>query len=61
MLGTIALNNLHLVSQSLIFGIIHMSFMQAVPTSKGQALADEYGIQFFETVSESHNLQPCYM
>lgn len=24
---------------------------QAVPTSKGQALADEYGIKFFETVS----------
>jgi Ras-related protein Rab-8A len=24
--------------------------MQAVPTSKGQALADEYGIKFFETV-----------
>ena len=26
-------------------------FLQAVPTSKGQALADEYGIKFFETVS----------
>lgn len=25
--------------------------IQAVPTSKGQALADEYGIKFFETVS----------
>lgn len=25
--------------------------MQAVPTAKGQALADEYGIKFFETVS----------
>lgn len=25
-------------------------FFQAVPTSKGQALADEYGIKFFETV-----------
>jgi len=24
-----------------------------VPKSKGQALADEYGIKFFETVSES--------
>jgi|APAra0007618257_1042622.scaffolds.fasta_scaffold00873_5 hypothetical protein len=24
---------------------------QAVPTAKGQALADEYGIKFFETVS----------
>jgi hypothetical protein len=30
--------------------------MQAVPTSKGQALADEYGIQFFETVSEKSQL-----
>ena len=26
-------------------------FLQAVPTSKGQALADEYGIKFFETGS----------
>jgi hypothetical protein len=26
-----------------------------VPTSKGQALADEYGIKFFETVSENHD------
>ncbi|GJN13464.1 hypothetical protein PR202_gb00172 [Eleusine coracana subsp. coracana] len=25
-----------------------------VPTSKGQPLADEYGIKFFETVSGSH-------
>lgn len=25
--------------------------LQAVSTAKGQALADEYGIQFFETVS----------
>lgn len=24
--------------------------LQAVPTSKGQELADEYGIKFFETV-----------
>jgi hypothetical protein len=24
--------------------------LQAVPTAKGQALADEYGIKFFETV-----------
>jgi len=24
---------------------------KVVPTSKGQALADEYGIKFFETVS----------
>jgi hypothetical protein len=24
---------------------------QAVPTAKGQALADEFGIKFFETVS----------
>lgn len=28
------------------------TFIQAVPTSKGQALADEYGIKFFETVSK---------
>ena len=28
--------------------------MQAVPTAKGQALADEFGIQFFETVSSSY-------
>lgn len=27
------------------------TFIQAVPTSRGQALADEYGIKFFETVS----------
>ena len=27
-------------------------YFQAVPTSKGQALADEYGIKFFETVSK---------
>lgn len=27
--------------------------LQAVPTAKGQALADEYGIRFFETVSKS--------
>ena len=26
---------------------------QAVPTSKGQALADEYGIKFFETVKQT--------
>ncbi|WZY81004.1 hypothetical protein YC2023_027388 [Brassica napus] len=26
---------------------------RAVPTSKGQALADEYGIKFFETVSQT--------
>ena len=33
---------------------LYLSFLilsQAVPTSKGQALADEYGIKFFETVS----------
>lgn len=30
-----------------------LSFFQAVPTSKGQALADEYGIKFFETVKSS--------
>jgi hypothetical protein len=27
--------------------------LQAVPTAKGQALADEFGIKFFETVSDS--------
>lgn len=25
-----------------------------MPTSKGQALADEYGIKFFETVSDAY-------
>lgn len=32
--------------------LIHLYalFLQAVPKSKGQALADEYGIKFFETV-----------
>lgn len=25
---------------------------QAIPTSRGQALANEYGVKFFETVSE---------
>ena len=30
---------------------VPLVFLQAVPTSKGQALADEYGIKFFETVS----------
>jgi len=30
--------------------MLHL-ILQAVPTSKGQALADEYGIKFFETVS----------
>ena len=30
--------------------MICIFFPQAVPTSKGQALADEYGIKFFETV-----------
>ena len=33
-------------------------FFQAVPTSKGQALADEYGIKFFETVSGTQSF--CY-
>lgn len=32
-------------------------FLQAVPTAKGQALADEYGIKFFETVSMVNNLE----
>lgn len=27
------------------------SLLQAVPTARGQSLADEYGIKFFETVS----------
>lgn len=27
------------------------AYSQAIPTAKGQALADEYGIKFFETVS----------
>lgn len=31
--------------------LIQHLLLQAVPTSKGQALADEYGIKFFETVS----------
>lgn len=32
--------------------LVHvLTSKQAVPTSKGQALADEYGIKFFETVS----------
>lgn len=30
-----------------------ISLPQAVSTAKGQALADEYGIKFFETVSNS--------
>jgi hypothetical protein len=31
--------------------IVHgFCVVQAVPTAKGQALADEFGIQFFETV-----------
>ena len=34
----------------LIIIYLWLSF-KAVPTSKGQALADEYGIKFFETVS----------
>jgi hypothetical protein len=40
------------------FSILTFFFeMQAVPTAKGQALADEYGIKFFETVS---NLKPYF-
>jgi Ras-related protein Rab-8A len=31
--------------------ILSQLLLQAVSTAKGQALADEYGIQFFETVS----------
>lgn len=30
---------------------LEYNLWQAVPTSRGQALADEYGIKFFETVS----------
>ena len=47
---------------NLYFGLTRISlncliaFMQAVPTSKGQALADEYGMKFFETVSEKSQL-----
>lgn len=37
---------LHLIRDSKFIFVL-----QAVPTSKGQALADEYGIKFFETVS----------
>jgi hypothetical protein len=29
---------------------------RAVPTAKGQALADEFGIKFFETVSDSSTM-----
>ena len=36
---------------------IPLFFPQAVPTSKGQALADEYGIKFFETVSANMLLE----
>ncbi|RWW05940.1 hypothetical protein BHE74_00049200 [Ensete ventricosum] len=31
--------------------VFKVVIIQAVPTAKGQALADEYGIKFFETVS----------
>ncbi len=34
----------------LLRAVLHL---QAVPTAKGQALADEFGIKFFETVSDS--------
>lgn len=48
--------NLTVYTSSVFIQIILASFsvlcsLQAVPTSKGQALADEYGIKFFETVS----------
>ena len=36
-----------------IDSVYNFSNLQAVPTSKGQALADEYGIKFFETVSQT--------
>lgn len=37
--------------------IVHgFCVVQAVPTAKGQALADEFGIQFFETVRRI----PCF-
>ncbi|XLS93889.1 hypothetical protein HN51_069897 [Arachis hypogaea] len=32
----------------------HQVLEQIVPTTKGQALADEYGIKFFDTVSETN-------
>uniref|UniRef100_A0A2P2K7D9 RAB GTPase-like protein A5B n=1 Tax=Rhizophora mucronata TaxID=61149 RepID=A0A2P2K7D9_RHIMU len=38
--------------------IVLLIFAQAVPTSKGQALADEYGIKFFETVSGTLIVEP---
>ena len=31
--------------------LVRSQLFQAVPVAKGQALADEYGIKFFETVS----------
>jgi hypothetical protein len=31
-------------------------FFQVVPTAKGQALADEFGIQFFETVCSCYDV-----
>ena len=38
------------------------SFSQAIPTAKGQALADEYGIKFFETVRlKKHNICNCLL
>lgn len=50
-----------LLIYSMIFlWLIHrfVLFFQAVPKSKGQALADEYGIKFFETVRCDSKL--CY-
>ena len=38
-----------------------ISLLQAVPTSKGQALADEYGIKFFETSAKTNmNVQEAF-
>lgn len=46
-------NALHLARDEFYFNKehLHIPLLQAVPTSRGQALADEYGIKFFETVS----------
>jgi hypothetical protein len=40
---------------------LRTAFCQAVPTAKGQALADEFGIKFFETVSCPCSLGHMYL
>jgi hypothetical protein len=40
---------------------LQTAFCQAVPTAKGQALADEFGIKFFETVSCPCSLGHLYL